>query len=79
MLIKTLIVFALFAIIISLGSGMVFLMKDKGQTNRTAKALTLRIVLSMSLFGLIMLGIFTGHIKPHGLYSAGAASNNATH
>ena len=78
MLIKTLIVIALLAIVVSLGSGMVFLMKDKGQTDRTARALTLRIVLSVSLFGLIMLGIFTGHIKPHGLYPSHPAPSNST-
>jgi hypothetical protein len=78
MLIKTLIVLALVAIIVSLASGMFFLVKDKGQTERTAKALTVRIVLSMSLFGLLMLGIFTGYIKPHGIYpkvSATAVGN----
>jgi hypothetical protein len=67
MLIKTLIVLTIIAIIISLGSGMVFLLKDRGTTERTARALTVRIALSVSLFALIMLGIFTGHIKPHGI------------
>ncbi len=70
MLIKVLIVVTLLAIVISLGSGMLFLVKDKGQTERTAKALTVRIVLSVSLFALLMLGVFTGHIKPHGIYPA---------
>jgi hypothetical protein len=59
------------AILASLGSGMVFLVKDKGQSTRTAKALTVRITLSVALFGLLMLGIFTGHIKPHGIYPSG--------
>ena len=71
MLIKILIITALVAIIISLASGMVFLVKDKGQSERTAKALTVRISLSVLLFGLLMLGIFTGHIKPHGIYPNG--------
>ena len=75
MLIKILIVAALVAIIISLASGMLFLVKDKGQTERTAKALTVRIGLSVALFGLLMLGIFTGHIKPHGIYPAGHPAN----
>ena len=75
MLIKILIVAALVAIIVSLASGMVFLVKDKGQTERTAKALTVRISLSVLLFGLLMLGIFTGHIKPHGIYPAGHPAN----
>ncbi len=70
MLIKTLIVVALIAILVSLASGMLFLIKDKGQTERTARALTVRIGLSVALFGLLMLGIFTGHIKPHGIYPA---------
>ncbi len=68
MLIKSLIVMVLIAIIASLAIGMIFLIKDKGRTERTAKALTLRIVLSVSLFALLMLGIFTGYIQPHGIY-----------
>jgi hypothetical protein len=77
MLIKILVIAALAAIIVSLASGMVFLVKDKGQSERTAKALTVRISLSVLLFGLLMLGIFTGHIKPHGIYPAGHPANQA--
>ncbi|HED52402.1 MAG TPA: twin transmembrane helix small protein [Gammaproteobacteria bacterium] len=70
MWIKIFIVATLVAIVVSLASGMVFLIRDKGRTERTARALTVRIGLSVALFGLIMLGIFTGHIKPHGIYPA---------
>lgn len=77
-MIKILIVVALIAIIASLASGMVFLVKDKGQSARTAKALTVRISLSVLLFGLLMLGIFTGHIKPHGIYPPGHPANQPT-
>ena len=52
MLIKVLIIATLAAIVISLASGMVFLVKDRGQSQRTAKALTVRITLSVALFGL---------------------------
>lgn len=76
MLIKIFIVVALLAILVSLASGMVFLVKDKGQTERTAKALTWRIALSLSLFALLMLGIFTGHIHPHGIYPAPPANSD---
>ncbi|MGB5406568.1 MAG: twin transmembrane helix small protein [Thiogranum sp.] len=76
-MIKILIVVALIAIIVSLASGMVFLVKDKGQSERTAKALTVRISLSVLLFGLLMLGIFTGHIKPHGIYPSGHPATQA--
>ena len=74
-MIKIFIVLTLIAIIISLASGMLFLVKDGGETKRTAKALTVRISLSVMLFGLLMLGIFTGHIKPHGIYPAGHPAN----
>ncbi len=67
MLIKTFIVLVLLAIIGSLASGLIFLVKDNGQSERTVKALTFRIVLSVSLFALLMLGIFTGIIEPHGI------------
>ena len=77
-MIKILIVVALIAIIASLASGMVFLVKDKGQSERTAKALTIRIGLSVLLFGLLMLGIFTGHIKPHGIYPPGHPASQPT-
>ncbi len=59
------------AILASLFSGMFFMLRDKGQTTRTAKALTVRIALSVSLFGLLMLAVATGHLKPHGIYPPG--------
>ena len=71
MLIKTFILATLAAILVSLAAGLLFLIRDKGRTERTARALTWRIGLSVSLFALIMLGVFTGHIKPHGLYAPG--------
>lgn len=66
MLIKLLIIAAFFTILYSLGSGLYFLLKDD-QDGRTARALTWRIGLSIALFVLILLGIATGLIQPHGL------------
>lgn len=64
----TLIIVAFLVVIIyNLGAGLYYMMVDKGQTNRTVKALTWRIGLSVTLILLIMLGIYTGVIKPHGL------------
>jgi len=40
-------------------------MTDKGQSDRTVKALTRRIALSVVLILLVILGIWTGVIKPH--------------
>ena len=52
-------------ILFSLGSGLVFLLKDEGRTNRTVKALTWRIGLSLGLFLLLILGAMVGIIQPH--------------
>ncbi len=57
----------LIIIIVALASGMFFLVRDKGTTDRTVKSLTVRIVLSVLLFLLLFIGLATGLIKPHGI------------
>ncbi len=47
----------------SLFSALFFLIRDKGQSERTAKALTIRIALSITLFALLMLGFHFGIIN----------------
>jgi len=56
-------------IVFSLAEGMYFLAKDDGDVtkNRVVKALTIRIVLSLTLFGLLVLGYFLGVLQPHGM------------
>ncbi len=64
----TLIIVAFFIVIVyNLGAGLFYMMSDKGTTDRTVKALTWRIGLSVVLILLIIAGIYTGIIKPHGL------------
>jgi succinate dehydrogenase/fumarate reductase cytochrome b subunit len=64
----TLIIIAfLIVILYNLGAGLYYMMTDKGQTDRTVKALTWRIGLSVLLILLVIAGIATGVIKPHGL------------
>lgn len=59
------IVVILFIIVIlgSLGSALYYMIKDRGTTQRTVKALTIRIALSIALFLLLMLGLKTGLIS----------------
>ncbi len=64
---KLLVVVVFLAILGSLASGLVFLVKDKGRTDRTVKALTWRIALSVSLFALLFVLFATGLITPHGV------------
>lgn len=58
------IVVILFIVVIlaSLGSALYYMIKDRGTTERTAKALTIRIALSIALFLLLMIGFQTGLI-----------------
>jgi hypothetical protein len=49
-------------ILISLFSALYFLLKDKGRSDRTVKALTVRVVLSILLFALLILGYRFGFI-----------------
>ena len=67
MLQKLIIVAFLVVIVYNLGAGLYYMMTDKSKTDRTVKALTRRIALSVALILLIILGIFTGVIKPHGV------------
>jgi hypothetical protein len=61
-------VIALVALIVSsLGSALYYLVKDKGQSDRTVKALTVRVGLSVTLFLLLMLGYYFGLIPQQGL------------
>ena len=66
MITKIIVILFLFAIIGSLFSGLFYLMKDKGASERTVKALTVRVSLSVLLFILLMIGFATGLLQPHG-------------
>ena len=67
MITKVIVVLFLFLIIGSLFSGLFYLVKDKGTSERTVRALTVRISLSVLLFVLLMLGYATGLVQPHGI------------
>jgi putative copper export protein len=64
---KLLIIAFLIVILWNLGAGLYYMMVDKGKTDRTVKSLTWRIGLSVGLILLVVLGILTGVVKPHGI------------
>jgi succinate dehydrogenase/fumarate reductase cytochrome b subunit len=65
---KTLLIIAFLILIIwNLGAGLYYLLVDKGQSKRTVNALTRRIGLSVVLILLVILAIYMGWIKPHGV------------
>jgi hypothetical protein len=67
MLSKIIVILFLLIIVGSLFSGLFYLIKDKGSSERTVRALTVRISLSVLLFILLMLGYATGLLQPHGI------------
>lgn len=51
--------------LVSLGLGMVFLLRDRGRGTRTVRALTWRIGIWVALFLLLLGGLYSGLITPN--------------
>lgn len=68
-MIKIIVILAFILIIISLGSALFHLVQNKGEehSEKTVKALTFRIALSIVLFVFIFIMVATGLYKPQGL------------
>ncbi|MDD4885545.1 MAG: twin transmembrane helix small protein [Thiomonas sp.] len=62
---KILIPIAFLLIVGSLFSGLFFVMKDKGKSNRAVYALTFRVGFSVLLFLILILSYKMGWIHPH--------------
>ena len=66
-IIKILIVVCLLGIVLSLASGLFYLVNDKGESKKMAKALSIRVGLSVMLFVLLLFAWSQGLIQPHGV------------
>ena len=65
---KTIFIVAFLAVIVyQLFAGLYYMVVDKGTTSRTVNALSKRIGLSIGLIVLVVAGIASGVIKPHGI------------
>ena len=64
---KLFIVLVFLGILASLGSALVFLVKDKGTGERTAKALSVRIGVAGGVCVLLFVLYGLGLIEPHGV------------
>lgn len=62
---KTVAIILLLLILASLFSGVIFLFKDTGKDKRMVTSLTIRVVLSVLLILVLVVGYFTGNIQPH--------------
>jgi hypothetical protein len=65
--VKVVIVLAFVAIIGSLLSALVFMMRDRGRTRNTVRALGVRVGLSIALFVFLLVANQLGWIQSHGL------------
>lgn len=68
---KLLIIAIFIGVVYNLAAALYYLYKDQGGTNRTVRSLSWRIGLSLALIALVMVGILTGWIEPHGIRPSG--------
>lgn len=59
---KIVVILFVILIVASLASALYYLVRDRGQSDRTVKALTVRVAFSVALFALLMLGFYFGLI-----------------
>ena len=64
-MLKAAIVLMLLATLISLFSGLFFLVKDEGQGTRLVNALTLRVTLTGLTVALLVWGFYSGQLVSH--------------
>ena len=67
MLIKIFILVVLACIVLSLFSALALLFRKSGEKNRMVQALVVRVALSISLFLMLLAGVYFGLIPPQGL------------
>lgn len=65
--VKVVVLILMVLIIGSMISALVSMMRDKGRGSGTVKALTLRVVLSIAAFLLLIISYLAGWIQPHGI------------
>ena len=59
-----LIVAVMIGIMVSLGGGLYFLVRDRGTTQRTVQSLSIRVALAIALLALLAFGFVTRFIVP---------------
>ena len=64
---RIVILLLLVVVLVSLFSGLYFVYKDKGSTNRAVIALTIRIAVSLLVFAILIASYYFGWIGERGL------------
>jgi hypothetical protein len=66
-MIKFVVIACLLLIVLSMASGLFYLVSDRGESKKMVTALSIRVGLSVLLFALLLLAWSQGLIKPHGM------------
>jgi len=77
MWIKVVIVLLFIALVVSLFSGYVFLLKDRGSSYRTWNSLSVRLILAALLMGFLIYGVYTGQLGSKAPWDAQLANPTA--
>ncbi len=77
MWLKVIIVLLFIALVASLFSGYVFLLKDKGSSFRTWNSLSVRLTLAALLMGFVIYGVYTGRLGSNAPWDARLAAPTA--
>ena len=64
---KIIVVAALIAVVVSLGSALYYLYRDKGEGTRMVRMLAIRVALSFGLVAFLVISYYMGWIGPQGL------------
>ncbi len=67
MFVKILLLLIILSMLVTLGTGLVYLIKDQGHSERTLKALMVRAGFTVALLIILLVGIATGLIRLHPL------------
>lgn len=78
MWIKPVIVILFVLLLISLGSGLVFLVKDQGHTRRTLHSLGIRVTLAVTLLAVIGYGFYSGKLHSKAPWDAALSASKSS-
>ena len=63
-MLDVLIIAVMIGIMVSLGGGLYFLVRDRGETQRTVQSLSIRVALAIALLALLAYGFVTRFVLP---------------
>jgi hypothetical protein len=66
-MVKFVIIACLLLIVLSMASGLFYLVSDKGESKKMVTALSIRVGLSVLLFAFLLIAWSQGLLEPHGM------------